>query len=81
MFRLIIISIINIFYQKFSIRVPFSISLKVAEQDYEKKKLNERIGKISGGLTIIQVKFGMVKFILVVCNNFVLLVLKQLEFS
>lgn len=30
---------------------------KVADQDYEKEKLNERIAKLSGGVAIIQVWF------------------------
>ena len=29
--------------------------VKVAEQDYEKEKLNERIAKLSGGVAVIQV--------------------------
>jgi hypothetical protein len=29
--------------------------MQVAEQDYEKEKLNERIAKLSGGVAIIQV--------------------------
>lgn len=29
--------------------------IEVAEQDYEKEKLNERIAKLSGGVAIIQV--------------------------
>jgi chaperonin GroEL len=31
--------------------------IEVAEQDYEKEKLNERIAKLSGGVAIIQVPF------------------------
>jgi chaperonin GroEL len=29
--------------------------MQVAEQDYEKEKLNERIAKLSGGVAVIQV--------------------------
>lgn len=29
--------------------------LQVAEQEYEKEKLNERIAKLSGGVAVIQV--------------------------
>lgn len=35
---------------------PF-LSAQVAEQDYEKEKLNERIAKLSGGVAVIQVLF------------------------
>ena len=44
--------------------------LQVAEQDYEKEKLNERIAKLSGGVAIIQVTFILVAFdtILVICR-------------
>ena len=31
------------------------MSLQVAEQEYEKEKLNERIAKLSGGVAVIQV--------------------------
>jgi len=30
-------------------------TLQVAEQDYEREKLNERIAKLSGGVAVIQV--------------------------
>ena len=29
--------------------------MQVAEQDYEREKLNERIAKLSGGVAVIQV--------------------------
>ena len=33
---------------------------QVAEQDYEKEKLNERIAKLSGGIAVIQVGFVLI---------------------
>lgn len=33
------------------------VLIQVAEQDYEKEKLNERIAKLSGGVAVIQVIF------------------------
>lgn len=33
--------------------------IEVAEQEYEKEKLNERIAKLSGGVAIIQVNFRL----------------------
>lgn len=35
------------------------LSLQVAEQDYEKEKLSERIAKLSGGVAVIQVDFQL----------------------
>jgi len=37
--------------------------MQVAEQDYEKEKLNERIAKLSGGVAIIQVSFCRTPFV------------------
>jgi hypothetical protein len=37
--------------------------MQVAEQDYEKEKLNERIAKLSGGVAIIQVTFCRTPFV------------------
>jgi hypothetical protein len=75
MFDLIVNFPINLFYQRFSPMISFSLSLQVAEQDYKKEKLNERITKISGGVAVIQVKFGMVELMVAICNNSLLLAL------
>ena len=35
--------------------IEYFLYFQVFEQDYEKEKLNERIAKISGGVSVIQV--------------------------
>jgi chaperonin GroEL (HSP60 family) len=46
----VISSVCSIFYSSLD-----DVFMQVAEQDYEKEKLNERIAKLSGGVAVIQV--------------------------